>query len=267
MGKKLIVVADDFGFSEAYNYGAVKAYREGVVTVLSLMSNMAAAPHAVSLRNQECPEAQLVQHTNFVQYRPVSAPSDVPSLVDGDGMFYRSFRWRGESPNEPKCRGDIYPSYEDLYTETLAQLERHKQLTGSYPNHFEGHSAMTEPMRRAFREIGEELGIHSMAAPEKETSSMHAAHELLLGCPDSMEILNHGSRPEDWLEDRFGLLTSPYEINILHFHPGYLDQYLLDNTSLTLPRCRDLETLCDPRVRAWLEEHEIELCDFRAVYR
>ena len=40
MSKKLIVVADDFGFSEAYNYGVIKAYKEGVVCTLSLMSNM-----------------------------------------------------------------------------------------------------------------------------------------------------------------------------------------------------------------------------------
>lgn len=74
MSKKLIVVADDFGFSEAYNYGVIKAYKEGVVCTLSLMSNMAAVPHAVKLWQSECPEVPLVQHTNFVQYRPVSAP-------------------------------------------------------------------------------------------------------------------------------------------------------------------------------------------------
>ena len=34
MSKKLIVVADDFGFSEAYNYGVIKAYKEGVVLSL-----------------------------------------------------------------------------------------------------------------------------------------------------------------------------------------------------------------------------------------
>ena len=53
MSKKLIVVADDFGFSEAYNYGVIKAYKEGVVCTLSLMSNMAAAPHAVKLWQSE----------------------------------------------------------------------------------------------------------------------------------------------------------------------------------------------------------------------
>lgn len=44
MSKKLIVVADDFGFSEAYNYGVIKAYKEGVVCTLSLMSTWPPSP-------------------------------------------------------------------------------------------------------------------------------------------------------------------------------------------------------------------------------
>ena len=146
MSKKLIVVADDFGFSEAYNYGVIKAYKEGVVCTLSLMSNMAAVPHAVKLWQSECPEVPLVQHTNFVQYRPDSAPEKVPTLVNEEGMFYRSYLWKSENPNDAKCKGEVYPSYEDLYTETMAQLDRHKELVGHYPRHFEGHSAMTRPM-------------------------------------------------------------------------------------------------------------------------
>jgi predicted glycoside hydrolase/deacetylase ChbG (UPF0249 family) len=270
MKKKLIIVADDFGFSEAYNYGVIKAYKEGVVTTMSLMSNMAAAPHAVQLWRSECPEAPLVQHTNFVQYRPVSAPQTVPSLVDENGMFYRSYCWRSDRANDPKCKGDIYPTYEDLYTETLAQLERHKELVGHYPNHFEGHSAMTKPMRQAFADLGEKMHIHNMATSLQERPGIRAACELLMqggNAASAMDVLNHGSRPENFEQDDFGILASPYEINVLHFHPGYLDQYLLDNTSLTLPRCRDLQTLCDPRVRTWLQEHEIELVNFDEVYR
>lgn len=267
MSKKLIVVADDFGFSEAYNYGVIKAYKEGVVCTLSLMSNMAAVPHAVKLWQSECPEVPLVQHTNFVQYRPVSAPEKVPTLVNEEGMFYRSYLWKSENPNDAKCKGEVYPSYEDLYTETMAQLDRHKELVGHYPRHFEGHSAMTRLMEQAFRDIGKKLGIHNMGDTLAEELPMKPACELFsLGNSNAMEILNRGSRPEDWLEDRFGILSSPYEYNILHFHPGYLDQYLLDNTSLTLPRCRDLATLCDPQVRRWLDEHEVELTNFDALY-
>ena len=268
MKKKLIVVADDFGFSEAYNYGALKAYKEGIVTVLSLMSNMEAAPHAVTLAKQEAPGANLTLHINFVQGRPVSRPEEVPSMVDENGMFYRSYQWKcGGINNDGKCTGDVVVSPEDCTRETIAQLERFKELTGSYPNHYEGHSAMTEAVLEGFHKAALNYGIHCMTEPEVETDTMHAAHELLFGNPAAMEALHRGFLPEDFYRDTIGLLESPFEYNVLHMHPGYLDEYLLNNTSLTTPRCRDLETACDTGVLKWLEEHEIELVDFSEIYK
>lgn len=267
MKKKLIVSADDFGFSEGYNYGALRAYQKGIVTVLSLMSNMEAAAHAVELARREAPEANLVQHTNFVQGRPVSRAGDVPSLVDENGMFYRSYRWKPEDSSDEKCVGDIVVTEEDCKRETAAQLERFRELTGSYPNHFEGHSVMPETVRRAFHQVAAERRIHCMTEPEVETDMMYPVHELMTLNTETMKLLNRGILPEDFFEDRFGLLTSPYEFNVLHLHPGYLDFYLLKHTSLTTARCRDLETVCDPAVRRWLDEQEIELTDFNAIYK
>lgn len=267
MGKKLIVVADDFGFSEAYNLGVMKAYKEGIVTVLSLMSNMEAAEHGIILVKKEMPEACIVQHTNFVQGRPCSNSEKIKSLVDENGYFYRSNKWRSEMAEDQKCVGDVIVTKEDCKTETLSQMERFKELTGSYPIHFEGHSVFSKVVVEAFNEVAAEKQIHCMTMPEVETQTMYAAHELLMDMREGMDLLNRGARPEDFLEDKFGLLTSNYDINILHFHPGYLDAYLLDNTSLTLPRCRDLETLCDPRVKSWMVEHKIELVDFKAIYK
>jgi predicted glycoside hydrolase/deacetylase ChbG (UPF0249 family) len=66
-----------------------------------------------------------------------------------------------------------------------------------------------------------------------------------------MSAIMRGTRPEDFFEDRLGLLKSPFEINVMHFHPGYLDNYIFENSSLTVPRCIDLETLCNPKVREW----------------
>lgn len=267
MGKKLIIVADDFGFSEAYNLGACKAYQEGVVTVLSLMSNMEAAGHGAALAKKEMPGACLVQHTNFVQGKPCSNPRDIPSLVDKEGQFYRSVNWKAENPNDTKCRGNVVVTKEDCKTEAISQLERFRELTGAYPCHLEGHSVITKAVSEALAEVGAEMGIHCMTGPETETDTMYAAHELALGTPAYAGILDRGARPEDFFTDAFGILDSPFDINILHFHPGYLDAYLIDNTSLTIPRCRDLETLCDPRVARWLAEHDIELVDFSAVYK
>ena len=270
MSKKLIVVADDYGFSEAYSIGALKAYQEGIVTVLSLMSNMDAAEFAVNLAKKKAPEVCLTQHTNFVQGKPVS--KDVPSMTDENGYLYRSSQW---APSEgisqsstlaSKLKGMVVISYEDIYKETMAQLNRFKELTGAYPVHFEGHSVGTPEIIKAFREIGNELGIHTMFQ-EKEDNQMFYAHELALDNMKYIEVLHTGFTAELFMDDVCGILVSPHEYNVLHFHPGYLDAYVVDNTSLVIPRVRDLQTLTDPRVKQWLNDNDVELVDFRAIYK
>lgn len=267
MRKKLIVSADDFGFSEAYNYGAVKGYQEGIITVLSLMSNMASASHGVNLAKREVPKANLVLHTNFVQGKPVSEPEHIRSLVNEKGQFYRSYEWKGDDPSDKKCIGDIVVTVEDCYKETVAQINRFRELTGYYPNHFEGHSVINKNISAAFHQAAMEFHIHCMTEPEVETEKWHPVHEIMTGNPLFMEILDRGLRPEDIYEDRFGILNSPYEYNIIHLHPGYVDAYILDNSSLTTARCRDLQTACDPGVKQWLLDHDIELVDFSSIYK
>ena len=46
---KLIVNADDFGYSEAVNYGIISAHRNGIVTSTTMMANMPGFDHAVNL--------------------------------------------------------------------------------------------------------------------------------------------------------------------------------------------------------------------------
>lgn len=103
MSKELIVSADDYGLSEAYDLGAIKAYREGVASVLSLLVNTDEAARAVELRNRSCPDAPLALHVNFCTGRPVSDPSDIPTLVnEREGSFtevLNGSRARWETPS------------------------------------------------------------------------------------------------------------------------------------------------------------------------
>ena len=46
---KLIVNADDFGLSEAVNYGIISAYKNGIVRSTTIMAGMPAFDHAVEL--------------------------------------------------------------------------------------------------------------------------------------------------------------------------------------------------------------------------
>jgi predicted glycoside hydrolase/deacetylase ChbG (UPF0249 family) len=50
-------------------------------------------------------------------------------------------------------------------------------------------------------------------------------------------------------------------------HPGYLDDYVMAESSVTIPRVKDVEALCDPRLRAFIKENRIELINHRdALY-
>lgn len=47
--KKLVVVADDFGWTKAINEGIVKSYKDGIVSEISLMLNSPATDYAFEL--------------------------------------------------------------------------------------------------------------------------------------------------------------------------------------------------------------------------
>ena len=46
---KIIVNADDFGLSEAVNYGIISAYKNGIVRSTTIMPGMPAFEHAIGL--------------------------------------------------------------------------------------------------------------------------------------------------------------------------------------------------------------------------
>ena len=47
-------------------------------------------------------------------------------------------------------------------------------------------------------------------------------------------------------------------------HPGYLDQFILNSSSLTTDRTKEVDALIDPELRAWLEaQPDLKLIDYR----
>lgn len=268
MSRQLVLSGDDFGMSEAFNIGAMRAAREGVVSVLALMVNLPASEHAVRLHARFAPEVPLALHFNVVLGRPLSDPRSIPSLVDERGCFYRSSQWRSDDPADTKCAGAVYPNAADVRYEALAQLERFHELTGSYPSHIDCHSVMVRPVAEGLHAIAGELGIHCEGALRVHPGWGKTCGECMPvgGNAERVRITSRGSSVADWERDAFGVLACPYDIAVVHAHPGYIDQVVLDSTSLTLPRCRDFATLTDKRTRTAIERQGIELVSYEAVY-
>ncbi|RHW52043.1 hypothetical protein DS831_01555 [Bombilactobacillus bombi] len=257
MTKKVIINADDFGMSEAFNYGVVKAFNEGVVSSTTIMINQPAAPHAVALL-KEAPHLYVGLHVNLTTGYPVSDPHSIPSLVKADGSYLGSKDFKTHKKSF---------SYTDALKETKAQIEKFRDLFGFYPSHIEPHSALDDNSARALLDAAKEYGLHAGIFYQDKYNQPSAKSYAQLESPINdayMEMLDRGVRPEDFLLDKFHILKNHDNglVTELHFHPGYVDQYILDNSTLTLPRVKDLETLCSQTLKGWIKDNNIELISF-----
>ncbi|MDA3896694.1 MAG: ChbG/HpnK family deacetylase [Desulfobacteraceae bacterium] len=89
MVARLILHSDDFGLHPAVNRAIIEAFTHGCLTSASLMANGLAVEDAISgaLRY---PDFGVGVHLNILRGRPLSPPSEIPSLVDDRGFFLNS---------------------------------------------------------------------------------------------------------------------------------------------------------------------------------
>jgi hopanoid biosynthesis associated protein HpnK len=84
--KRLVVTADDFGAAKEVNDAVEQAHRDGILTAASLMVSAPAARDAIT-RARRLPNLRVGLHLTLVDDRSTLPASDIPGLVDSDGMF------------------------------------------------------------------------------------------------------------------------------------------------------------------------------------
>jgi predicted glycoside hydrolase/deacetylase ChbG (UPF0249 family) len=153
MGRRLIVVADDFGIGPATSAGILRLCRMGAVTGTVLLVNSPYAADAVASWRAAEVEADLGWHPCLTIDRPIAPAERVRSLTMRDGRFpglgrLMAWLWLG------RCR----PS--ELVIELRAQLHRFRELTGHWPavvnshHHIQIFPIVGAALRWVLREAG-----------------------------------------------------------------------------------------------------------------
>lgn len=148
--KKMIIRADDVGFSPVNDIGAFEAIEHGVVTAADVMMDCPGTVGALT-RLREMPWISVGWHTHMWG-SPVSDPETVPSLILHEGPFAGRFR------PDMKSAEDVV--FEEILQELRAQIERCVTILGRAPS--TGGSMKqdnTAPYARAFLQVCEEYGI------------------------------------------------------------------------------------------------------------
>lgn len=248
--QKLLIRADDLGYSEGVNYGIAKSVIDGLIGSVGIMTNMPAIEHGLKLL--EGIEVCLGQHTNICIGKPLTDPSLIPSITNENGEFKASKEYR-----EAK---EDFVVLEEVILEIEAQYERFIELTGHQPSYFEGHAIASDNFFK---------GLELVAQKYNLKYSPYSLGGFIPINGKQVEISMDAMKPnydpfealKNFVEQRSTVNTND---NYLMFicHPGYLDGYILKNSSLTIPRALEVDMLCDPATLQWLQEKGVELITY-----
>ena len=250
---QLIIRADDIGYSEAVNYGIEKSVKDGLIRSAGLMPNMPAAAHGLKLL--EGTGICIGQHTNLCLGKPCADPKLIPSLLDGEGNLKSSQTYR-----EAWKKGEEFTVLEEMVLEIEAQYLRFKELVGHEPGYFEGHAVMSKNLFKGLEIVAEKYGLKYNAMSFEGPGTFNGRHISI--CP--MESMRADYDPWQSLKNAV-LNARPDMPNVFVCHPGYLDDFILNNSSLTINRTKEVAMLCDPAVKDWLAEQGVELISYDEI--
>jgi predicted glycoside hydrolase/deacetylase ChbG (UPF0249 family) len=261
---RLIVNADDFGFTRDVNAGIIEAHRAGILTATTLMANGDAFDDAVALA-RETPSLDVGCHLVLVQGRSVYDPSRaLPATIAG---LLRAVAQR-RIP---------------LYEEAAAQVR--KLLAGGIePSHIDTHkhTHLLPPVLDVVARVAREFGISFVRRPFDFGAPVGVpmvrravAAGLRIVSPHFATAL-HGLRTTDHFTgfQMTGTLTAarlaetlerlPSGLTEFMCHPGKLGSDLrAASTRLKESRQTELAALLSPEVRKAIGQRGIELVNFR----
>jgi predicted glycoside hydrolase/deacetylase ChbG (UPF0249 family) len=264
--KRLVVNADDFGFTRDVNLGIIEAHRRGILTAATLMANGAAFEHAVELARDN-PQLDVGCHLVLVGGRSVSNPTqELPASVR-ELMLTRRL---------------------DVRAELAAQIEKILEA-GVRPYHLDTHkhTHLYPPVLGAVAGLSQRFGIPWVRRPfdfPLSAAGASWAQRAISRCLSTLRVrmhrvlAAHGCRTTDFfagfqLTGRFhtreltGLIRSlPQGTTEFMTHPGFCtDELRRARTRLKESRQRELEALTSDEVRQAIEEEGVELSGFRQL--
>lgn len=252
---KLVVNADDLGYTPGVTRGIVRAHREGIVTAATLMVN---APDTAGAARaaRETPSLDVGVHLVFTYGHPLTDPARIPSLVNADGRF----------PRMTDVASERRAARDDVLVEARAQYERAREILGREPTHIDTHHwihdvpAIEDGVAALATETGAALRSHDPAQRDRFRARGIRTTDRFV-----REFQHAGSIDVPALVSLLERIAAEGGVVELMTHPGDPDAALLGGSAYAEQRGVELATLTDARVGAAVARLDIELVDYRAV--
>jgi len=286
--RRLIVNADDFGFTAGVNRAIVEAHTHGIVTSSTLMASGAAFDNAVHMAKQ-LPRLSVGCHVVLIDGEPVLEGARLPTLTGGPNRFRDGLKSFAARALAGRLDAD------EIEAETSAQI-RKVQSAGITVSHIDSHKhthlfpSVLRPMLRAARACRVQA-IRNPFGPRKPLKSgellarpglwtryaevrilrtlagkfCDAAKQEGMVTPDgTLGVVVTGALDERLFRGIADII--PEGTWEFVCHPGYNDADLeRANTRLRGSRETELRVLTMPEVRELLLERKIALISYREL--
>ena len=272
--KRLIVNADDFGFSPGITEGILRAYREGIVTSTTLVANMPSAAEALA-RLGEAPGLGVGVHLNVSQGPPLSRGAWL--LAGADGQMRRT---AGEVLRDCLLRPGFLTEIEREFDAQIRWALDH----GLRPTHLDSHRhahglppifARVARLARRYHIRFVRWHREVLSGPWPPGPPKQQRSRLLLNCfgqvnaclaPDlratrgTWGIAHTGFLDAAWLLRAMGAVRPG--VTEFMVHPGLAAGLDGSLTRLLQSREEEMRALCDAAVKEAIGRHGITLTHY-----
>lgn len=269
--KRLIINADDFGYSVGVNRGIIESYQHGILTSTTIMAGMSGFTHAVSLAQQN-PGLGIGVHLTLTCGRPVLAGHK--TLVLDDGSFPRKPFYLDET---------TAVDLDEVEREWTAQIERVLEA-GIEPDHLDSHHHIHifKGIEQVFYRLAHTYGLPvrnswndggAYEGPERQLPQDIEGPEALIDFvkPARTPFIDDPNLYLERISSSFRQCVvrelKSHDVVEVMTHPAFVDFPLAAGSSFNIARTAETEVLCSDYNRAFIAGlSDVELTSYRALY-
>lgn len=246
---KIINNADDYGYSNAINYGIIDAYKFGFLTSTTIMANMGGFDHAIKLA-KENPGLGVGVHLTLTCGQPLL--KDCKTLADEKGDFKKISFYKDDSTSVDD---------NEVYNEWRAQIQKVIDA-GIQPTHLDSHhhSHTYKNNIQIIIRLAHEFNLpvrNSFQDKNVYTSQGINSTDLLIN-PWHDEVENMKGNVTQGIIARITKeLEDNKDLDVIEvmWHPAYLDKKIMTESSFNMPRIHEVAALLDDEFNKYLKSN------------
>lgn len=229
---KLIVNADDFGYTKSNTLGIIEGFKKGIIRSTTAMMNMPYVEFAAE-QSEYVPGLGIGVHLTLTVGQPLTK---CKTLVDDKGNFLSRSKLL-----------DSNVSKDEILNEFKAQIDKFIEVFKVKPTHLDSHH-----------------GCHDLDLTKDITLKLAKEYNLPVRRYSNYKFIGNFYGESITVENLKNIILSNIDeegIEIMT-HAGFCDLELYNNSSYSLDRVKELSVLCSESIKDFIEKNKIELVHY-----